>query len=105
MGRRKLYIDLIVLFTFLTVITGALVYKVQYDIKKLEDEISVLDKKIKKNKYALKVLNAEWNYLTTPNKIEKLVKKHLTDYKKISSKDIISIYNIPIKEKYKEKIK
>ena len=51
--------------------------KVSYKSNELKSEISILKKKIEKNKDDIHILQAEWAYLIQPSRIKKLSEQHL----------------------------
>ena len=65
-------------FSFLLLLTLLYVLsKVSYKSNEIKSEITVLKKKIEKNKDDIHVLQAEWAYLIHPNRIKKLSEQYL----------------------------
>ena len=54
-----------------------LLFKISYKANDVKNEIVVLTKKINKNKDDIRILQAEWTYLSNPKRIQELSKKYL----------------------------
>lgn len=71
-------IKIFALFTILTVIIStAAVYNLKQETYDLEEEKRTISAKILKDREAIKVLKAEMAYLSRPERIERLSKRHL----------------------------
>jgi cell division protein FtsL len=56
--------------------SGAL-FRVSYRTQHLERHLASVDKQIGQEEEAIRVLQAEWNYLNDPSRLEALSRKHL----------------------------
>ncbi len=52
-------------------------YKLKFDTRRVELRVQQLDHLIEKAENDIAVLRAEWNFLTRPERVELLAKKHL----------------------------
>ena len=53
-------------------------FQVKYEVQQLEDELARVNKSIASSKNAIHVLNAEWSFLTQPNRLDQMTKRYLT---------------------------
>ena len=58
-------------------LVGFFLYQVKYKVQALEEELRTTNNQILENQDALHVLQAEWQYLNNPERLESLNKKHL----------------------------
>lgn len=58
-------------------VSGALLMHVSQSVRRAEREIARLDLSIENEREALRVLNAEWSMLNSPERIEALARRHL----------------------------
>lgn len=101
-------IKLFALFTVLTVIIStAAVYNLKQGTYDLEEEKRTISAKILKDREAIKVLKAEMAYLSRPERIERLSKRHLvlasttneqmvSDVKELSERENVQLVSLPI---------
>jgi len=52
-------------------------YQLAYEVKRLEDELIVLNRAIAQEREAAEVMKAEWTYLTRPDRLQARVNRHL----------------------------
>ncbi len=65
-------------FWVLAITLGALVvYEVKYEVRDLKQQVSALDAELLKEQEALHVLEAEWAYLSRPDRLQELSQKYL----------------------------
>jgi hypothetical protein len=64
-------------------------------MRKMEKQMNKLENKIETHKENLKVLRAEWIYLTSVDRIKNVIQKNNLDFKILNSKDYVSIEEIP----------
>lgn len=101
-------IKIFAIFTILTVIIStAAVYNLKQGTYDLEEEKRTISAKILKDREAIKVLKAEMAYLSRPERIERLSKRHLvldatkneqmvTTVKELSERENVQMVSLPI---------
>jgi cell division protein FtsL len=52
-------------------------FQLKYHVVQLEQKLTSIEKKIVQKKEAIHVLKAEWSHLNEPQRLQKLVEKHL----------------------------
>jgi cell division protein FtsL len=66
-----------IVWVVLTVISASGLYLVKQEVLGLEEQVARLDDKIARDREAIRVLHAEWAYLTNPDRLAQLAAKHL----------------------------
>ena len=61
----------------ISLIVLAGIYVIKVETWQLKKEVKVLERQIAKEQRAILELRAEWAYLTRPQRIERLARKHL----------------------------
>jgi len=89
MSPRFILISIVVL-GFL----AAVLFQLKYEVGRLEKNLHTNLIEIEKEKNALRVLRAEWSYLTSPSRIQKLSNRYLL-LNPIKPFQIGSVENIP----------
>ena len=82
------------IFGIILIILVASLFQLKHQVVKLEKKLIANQSLIQKEKESLKVLRAEWSYLTNPARIENLSKNFL-NLRIISLKQIGDIEKIP----------
>ena len=59
-------------------IAGFATYEVKYQVAQVDDELGRVNRAIDADRDQLRVLSAEWSYLTQPAKLDQLRQRHLT---------------------------
>jgi len=62
----------------LVLISGFAMFKVKYSVQDLEDELGRMRKQTVTEQQEIRVLNAEWSYLTQPERLAELNRKFLS---------------------------
>ena len=73
-------------------------YQVKYDVRELKKEVAVLEKELNTEYDSIHVLQAEWAYLTRPDRLAKLASKYLKTMQTIDGNQLIaniSLANVP----------
>lgn len=65
------------------------VFKTKFYVKSLKEKLQTLEKELVDRNKELNVLKAEFAYLTTPKRIEKLANEHLKDMQNITPEQVI----------------
>ena len=58
-------------------VVAFILYSLEHSIRKTEREIARLDSRISYERETIKLLSAEWNSLTRPERLQKLAEEHL----------------------------
>jgi len=58
-------------------ISGFLLYSLEYATRSLERKIASAERQIKESKEGIKLLNAEWASLSRPERLQRLAEEHL----------------------------
>jgi len=67
-----------VLWAAAVVIVGYAMFQVKYEVMQQEDQLARLNRQIADSREAVRVLNAEWSFLTQPTRLNALSKRYLT---------------------------
>ncbi len=59
-------------------IAGFATYEVKYQVAQVDDELGRVNRSIDTDRDQLRVLSAEWSYLTQPARLDQLRQRHLT---------------------------
>lgn len=59
-------------------IAGFATYEVKYQVAQVDDQLGRVNRSIDADRDQLRVLNAEWSYLTQPARLDQLRQRHLT---------------------------
>lgn len=85
------------LWILVIVCAASALYAVKYRVQAMDEEIAVMKTQIEKEHSALHVLNAEWAFLSRPERIRKLVNRHLS-LQEVSGQQMIEVADIPSPE-------
>jgi cell division protein FtsL len=66
-----------IVWLVLVVGVGYAMFQVKYEVMRQENALASLNKQIAQNREQLRVLNAEWSYLTRPDRLERLAARYL----------------------------
>lgn len=69
-------------------------YAVKYRVLAMDEEISALNAQIDAERSSIHVLIAEWAYLTRPERLEKLAKKHLS-MQPVGAMQLLEVADVP----------
>ncbi len=75
-------------------IIGVIVSRVKYEVVFLKKQLKEVNLKIDKYSEDLKIYNAEWSYLNSPARLEKLCEKYLKNLHPTDAKQILSYQTI-----------
>jgi hypothetical protein len=59
-------------------LAGFATYEVKYQVAQVDDELGKVNRSIDGDRDQLRVLSAEWSYLTQPARLDQLRQRHLT---------------------------
>lgn len=66
-----------VLWFVLCLFAAALLYSVKYQVQAMDSQVAFLRKQINSERESVQVLQAEWAFLSRPDRIRQLADKHL----------------------------
>jgi hypothetical protein len=66
-----------VIWLCLVIAVGYAMFQVKYEVMQQEETLAHLNKQITNGREQIRVLDAEWSYLTQPSRLEKLSDKYL----------------------------
>ena len=79
-------------------------YQLKFETRRMQSRVQQLDQLIEKAENDIAVLRAEWSYLTRPERIERLARKHLDlqpakarQYRRLSDLDSSGRVRPPVK--------
>ena len=80
----------------LGVVLTVVLFSLEFQVRKLEDELTALDRAIVTESQAIHVLKAEWSYLTRPDRLEELNLRflHLGD---MDGARVLSVSDLPFR--------
>ena len=64
-------------FVAVSILLGVVLFQVKYRVSHLEGQLQALEKKILEHRETIKVYQAEWSYLTQPERLQKLTEQFL----------------------------
>jgi hypothetical protein len=86
-----------VLWAAAVVIVGYAMFQVKYEVMQQEDQLARLNRKIADSREAIRVLDAEWSFLSQPTRLNALSKRHL-NLVPIGAAQLGSIDAIPLRD-------
>jgi hypothetical protein len=78
------------------ILVGYAMFQVKYEVQQQEETLVKLDRRIAEGREAIRVLNAEWSYLTQPIRLDILAKRHL-QLAPIGAAQLAHIEDIPMR--------
>ncbi len=85
-----------ILWSCAVVACGYAMFQMKYEVMQQEDRLARLDREIASDREAVRVLNAEWNYLSQPARLDDLAKRYL-NLVPIGAKQLGNIDAIPLR--------
>lgn len=76
------------------VCAASALYSVKYRVQEMDAQIAALEVQIDEEKTAIHVLNAEWTFLTRPDRVRRLAEKHL-DLAPAQTLQIANVADVP----------
>jgi cell division protein FtsL len=78
-------------------------YKVKYKVHEVKSEVASLENKLADESRAVHVLEAEWSYLTRPERVRELANQHLkleplTSAQMMMPASLVDLQNAPVAE-------
>jgi cell division protein FtsL len=85
-----------VLWAAIVVAVGYAMFQVKYEVMQQESQLARIHRQIAENREAVRVLNAEWSFLTQPARLETLAHRYL-DLAPIGTAQLGTIAAIPLR--------
>lgn len=76
-------------------VTGVSLYRIAYEVERMDIELAALRDDIAKTGERTHVLKAEWAYLARPSRIAGLSAKHLPEFRPVPADSISRVDDIP----------
>lgn len=84
-----------IIWLSLIAVASAIVFHVSYRVQSLEDALNAMNRSIEFERESIRILNAEWAYLTRPDRLQALADAH-TDLTALRPEQMIhSVQEIP----------
>lgn len=77
------------------VCAASLLYSVKYRVQSMDEQIASIRAQIAEERAAIHVLNAEWAYLSRPERIRRLAEKHLQQAEEMEGKQMLELADVP----------
>lgn len=81
-------------WVLVVVCAASLLYSVKYRVQAMDKEIAAIRAQIAKERAAIHVLNAEWAFLSRPERIRLLAEKHL-QMDSMDGKQMLELADVP----------
>lgn len=83
------------LFGVFLVMLGALgLYSVKYKVQAVREQVTLASKALKDQRESLHIVEAEWNYLNRPQRLQQLSQRHLK-LTPMTAKQMVDLANLP----------
>jgi cell division protein FtsL len=83
-----------VLWLLLVITVGYAMFQVKYEVMQQEDALARINREIADTRDQIRVLDAEWSYLSQPNRLKRLASRYL-DLSPINAAQIVELSAIP----------
>jgi hypothetical protein len=83
-----------VLWLLVVITVGYAMFQVKYEVMQQEDALARINREIADTRDQIRVLDAEWSYLSQPNRLKRLASRYL-DLFPISAAQIVELSAIP----------
>jgi cell division protein FtsL len=83
-----------VLWLLLVMAVGYAMFQVKYEVMQQEDTLARINKEIADTRDQIRVLDAEWNYLSQPSRLKRLAARYL-DLSPINAAEIVELSAVP----------
>lgn len=85
-----------VIWLFLVAATGYAMFQVKYEVMQQEETLKRLNQDIADSRERIRVLDAEWGYLTQPSRLKHLADRYL-DLSPVGAPQIVALDAIPFR--------
>jgi cell division protein FtsL len=83
-----------ILWLLLVMAVGYAMFQVKYEVMQQEESLARINKDIADARDRIRMLDAEWNYLSQPNRVKQLAARYL-DLSPMSAAQIVALDAIP----------
>jgi cell division protein FtsL len=66
------------MWLLLVAASGYAMFQIKYEVVKLEDELTRINRQIVTSRESTRVLSAEWSFLNQPGRLDRLAKRYLS---------------------------
>jgi hypothetical protein len=84
------------LWAALVILVGYAMFQVKFEVAQQEEQLVRINQKIAENREQVRVLSAEWSFLTQPTRLDQLAHKYL-DLVPIGTAQLGAIGTIPLR--------
>ena len=85
------------IWTLAAVTAGYALFYVSYQVEAMEHQLAQLNREILKEQEAVHILEAEWSYLTRPDRLQKLSMELLPELEPVSAEQFTSFDKLPFR--------
>lgn len=85
-----------IVLLLLVLAVGYAMFQVKYEVMQQEETLTHLNRQITESRERLRVLGAEWSYLTRPARLDGLA-QHYLDLTPISAAQIVPLSAVPLR--------
>lgn len=83
-----------VIWVVILTLAAGMLYSVKYQVQSMDEEIAMLRGQIERERSSMQVLQAEWAFLSRPERIRQLASKHL-DMQPVAGSQLMDVADIP----------
>lgn len=83
-----------VIWVAIVAVAAGMLYSVKYQVQAMDEEIAQLHAQIERERASMQVLQAEWAFLTRPERIRQLASRHL-DMQPVEGAQLMDVADIP----------
>ena len=83
-----------IIWLLLVAAVGTAMFQVKYEVMQQEETLARLNQKITDGRERVRVLQAEWSYLTRPDRLNRLAQRYL-DLTPVSAAQIVPLSAVP----------
>lgn len=84
-----------ILWAILALLAGVGLFLLKHDVQTKEDQLARLNRKISADRSAIHVLQAEWTYLNSPDRLRELAARYLPEMQPMKSDQVTTMDALP----------
>jgi hypothetical protein len=81
------------------VAAATFLYQIKFEVQQMEQDLAVSHDEILRHQEAIHVLEADWAYLTRPERIAELAERHL-GFQSMTPEKVIELDNLPLRQDF-----